>query len=190
MGWTDKDIEKRAREGIIKPPSPKSPSVSERDEADAEYRFQEGAVLEQLALLRAAREKIAKIDGKTLQEPDKLQRLAVRIAGAVTRATFRRVMTYVNAHETRAGFIETVEVRDALMEVDPFAIFDDPEFISFIDTCSLQPTLAELRERGVRMEEMLGWDSYHLVALVEGDPADDTVQAYATCQAPFSEGTR
>lgn len=190
MGWSDKKIEERKKSGLLKPPLQKVPHVSERDEADQEYRFQEKAVLEQLALLQAAREKLAKIDGVKLSEPDHLQMLFLKIAEAMSQALFRSVMTYVYANDNKNGFIETVEVRDAFGMADPFVIFDDPELSVFLDRCRLQPTLAELRARGVRMEKMPGWDSYLLVELVEGEPANDTVSASATCQIPFSEGTR
>jgi len=184
-GWSDKVVEKRERSGILKPPLRKVRVPSEREEAAEEFAFQEKAVLGQLELLRLAREKLAKIDGEKLREPDELHRLVVRIAQAVNRALFRRVMTHVQRTETREGWIESVEVRDALMSDDPFAVFDDGELAAFLDKCWTQPTLAELRARGVRMEEMdEGWDLHRLAALVEGDPKNESVRAYATCEAP------
>jgi hypothetical protein len=184
-GWSDKAIEKRKRTGILKPPVQKVRVPSARDEALEEFRFQEQAVLAQLDLLRAAREKLAEIDGKKLHEPNDLHRLVVRIAQAVNRALFRRVMTQVQENETREGWIESAEVRNVLMSADSFAVFDDGELAAFLDKCWTQPTLAELRERGVRMGEMgEEWDTHHLAALVEGDPKNESVRAYATCEAP------
>lgn len=62
---------------------------------------------------------------------EEIQQFTVRIASTMSRAMFRRTMTYVYS-KARHGMVEVAEVECPLISPDPFEVFDDPDVIELL----------------------------------------------------------
>lgn len=170
-GWIGKLV---YREGVLQPPTldpVREAAKLVRLDQEAEILRLEKEAATKLGEVRAAKEKLALLDGRVAVEPDPLHRYSILVTRVFREIFFRKIMSYVHTKQ-KGGYVEVGEVEYVIDTANSFEIFDDPEVIAFLNEATFLPTVKELRSRGVRMTLGENADVHRLAVLVEEDRSD------------------